>query len=41
MTERHTPPTSGITFPTKVDAWLFLVIAGAVLAAREDQPWAL
>ena len=32
MTERHTPPTSGITFPTKVDAWLLLVIAGAFVA---------
>jgi hypothetical protein len=32
MTERHTPPTSGITFPTKVDVWLLLVIAGALVA---------
>lgn len=26
------PPTSDITFPTKVDAWLLLVIAGAFVA---------
>ena len=34
------PPTSGTTFPTKVDAWLLLGGAGAVPAAREGQRWA-
>lgn len=30
------PPTSGITFPTKVDAWLLLVIVGAFVATLDS-----